>query len=438
MKFKAFIFIAFALVCSVLARELAQNDIKDDEPVKHTTTFGGFGTGGLPWYPAFPMPNPGGGGEAEGGGAAGGASRMGTVIRVGAISPARAAEPLQRAKPTKKLKPMRNTIVSVLIDRSSYRIACGFKLNRKANTIPKFARNRGDGDTNVRGGSDTNVICSRGGGEEDLASLRHLHDQEVDGEEIWQEDRRGSALVDEEAPEIESDADTWQDAHMEVRYTDVDYFVFSDAAALMANGKSPYQRSTYRYSPLIAFLLIPNSFLHHSWGKFLFSASDRFLQAAFWYGLVVHMRIYPIIYAIPIILVLDPLHFRPVQLILIFRFALDLPFCFFLQTLAFVAFNKVITAQYFVWFFCLLPLILPWSNMKLKWRGLACLSLWIGAQTHWLMWGYLLEFRGKNVFLQLWLASLLFLAANTFVIVSVIGSHLYCPLFNPVARSRSN
>lgn len=65
----------------------------------------------------------------------------------------------------------------------------------------------------------------------------------------------------------------WQDAHMEVRYTDIDYFVFSDAAALMASGKSPYERSTYRYSPLIAFLLMPNSYIHQSWGKFLFSAS---------------------------------------------------------------------------------------------------------------------------------------------------------------------
>lgn len=67
----------------------------------------------------------------------------------------------------------------------------------------------------------------------------------------------------------------WQDTHMEVRYTDVDYLVFSDAAALIVSGKSPYKRSTYRYSPLIAFLLTPNSFIHQSWGKFLFSASGK-------------------------------------------------------------------------------------------------------------------------------------------------------------------
>ncbi|EPS69789.1 hypothetical protein M569_04974, partial [Genlisea aurea] len=402
----------------------------------------------------------------------------------------------------------------------------------------------------------------------------------------------------------------WQDSHMEVRYTDVDYFVFSDAASLMASGRSPYERSTYRYSPLIAFLLIPNSFLHRSCGKFLFSASgilcfyfifisyllvgllirriltlrgvpdklstrstilwlfnpftftigtrgncepivcaiilwiliclmtDKLFQAAFWYGLVVHLRIYPIIYALPIILLLDPSKYRNgkkpvltdwscrresrptttweskifilrnlitwrrvmfgvisgstffvftglcffvygwdflheallyhltridprhnfsiyfyhiylhyereftvleklvsflpqliVQLVLAFRFASDLPFCFFLQTLSFVAFNKVITAQYFVWFFALLPLIIPWSDMKLKWRGLSCASIWVGAQAHWLMWGYLLEFRGANVFLQLWIASLVFSAANTFVIVSVIRFHLSSPLF---------
>uniref|UniRef100_A0A7C9EB96 GPI mannosyltransferase I n=1 Tax=Opuntia streptacantha TaxID=393608 RepID=A0A7C9EB96_OPUST len=66
----------------------------------------------------------------------------------------------------------------------------------------------------------------------------------------------------------------WQDSHMEVRYTDVDYLVFSDAATLMSSWESPFKRTTYRYSPLLAFILIPNAVLHRSWGKFLFSASD--------------------------------------------------------------------------------------------------------------------------------------------------------------------
>ncbi|XLS94764.1 hypothetical protein HN51_070772 [Arachis hypogaea] len=39
---------------------------------------------------------------------------------------------------------------------------------------------------------------------------------------------------------------------------------------------------------------------------FLPHFTGNLLQSAFWYGLIVHFRIYPIIYAIPIVLVLDP------------------------------------------------------------------------------------------------------------------------------------
>ncbi|KAM2134556.1 hypothetical protein ACFX1R_004563 [Malus domestica] len=124
-----------------------------------------------------------------------------------------------------------------------------------------------------------------------------------------------------------------------------------------------------------------------------------------------------------------------VQVVLVFSFAKDLPFCCLVQTVAFVAFNKVMTAQYFVWFFCLLPLVLAWSNMKLKWKGLSCIALWVGCQLHWLFWGYMLEFKGQNVFLQLWIASIIFLAANTYVLVSLIRDHIFSPVFAQLEKT---
>ncbi|RYR73685.1 hypothetical protein Ahy_A02g008152 isoform A [Arachis hypogaea] len=254
----------------------------------------------------------------------------------------------------------------------------------------------------------------------------------------------------------------WQDAHMEVNYTDVDYLVFSDAVSLMASGDSPYKRTTYRYSPLLAFLLIPNSLIHRSWGKFIFSASDLlvgyfihfilqqrkvprklcnycvmtwlFNPFTFTIGtrgncepVVCAMILWIIICLMKVVekLISFLLQFM-VQLVLILCFAKDLPFCLFAQT---VAFNKVITAQYFVWFFCLLPLILPWSKMKLKWDGMLCILSWMGAQVHWLMWGYLLEFKGINVFLELWVASLVFHAANVFILTLVIRHHRFSSFF---------
>jgi phosphatidylinositol glycan class M len=71
----------------------------------------------------------------------------------------------------------------------------------------------------------------------------------------------------------------WQDAHMEVPYTDIDYHVFSDAAALLAKGRSPFERETYRYSPLLALFLVPNILLHPAWGKVLFSAAGTWISS---------------------------------------------------------------------------------------------------------------------------------------------------------------
>jgi phosphatidylinositol glycan class M len=137
------------------------------------------------------------------------------------------------------------------------------------------------------------------------------------------------------------------------------------------------------------------------------------------------------------------------------KFARDLPFCLFCQTLTFVAFNKVCTAQYFVWHLSLLPLVMPRSTMSMaRGVGLAVLfflgevhwhhctsrytlstvtpfvclrnrfvllHVW---QLHWLYWGWRLEFLGDSVFLGVWAAGLVFFIANIVVLHQIIAHHI--------------
>ncbi|KAL2757022.1 glycosyltransferase family 50 protein [Sodiomyces alcalophilus JCM 7366] len=74
----------------------------------------------------------------------------------------------------------------------------------------------------------------------------------------------------------------WQDANSPFKYTDIDYLVFTDAARFTHRGASPYDRETYRYTPLLAWLLLPTAWsetLRPAWlwfalGKVVFAAAD--------------------------------------------------------------------------------------------------------------------------------------------------------------------
>jgi phosphatidylinositol glycan class M len=370
-----------------------------------------------------------------------------------------------------------------------------------------------------------------------------------------------------------------QDRWLDVKYTDIDYIVFTDAARFITEGGSPYDRNTYRYSPLLALVLVPNVTLHGAWGKVLFSCCDLLVAgliasiltregysrsgvlsaviswlfnpftftistrgscdvlaallllstlylltssrsrvamplAALVFGLAVHLRVYPIIYTPSLIFFLNhqslssrkasraewirtslyhclsfgvisaltfvflglffynrygwvflqeaflhhltrkdhrhsfSSHFYPIylglygqgdarfvpdislgsslvqislQAYLSVHLHRDLPLCLLVQTMSFVALNKVCTAQYFVWWFCLLPLCVPRLKWPLRRPAIAAISLWIMTQLHWLFWGYQLEFMSKAVHLFIWAAGLVFMAANVLLIIEVIS-----------------
>uniref|UniRef100_A0A1I8B1Q5 GPI alpha-1,4-mannosyltransferase I, catalytic subunit n=1 Tax=Meloidogyne hapla TaxID=6305 RepID=A0A1I8B1Q5_MELHA len=66
------------------------------------------------------------------------------------------------------------------------------------------------------------------------------------------------------------------DYFFHLNFTDVDYEVFTEAALLVSKGFSPYNLTTYRYPPIIAWILIPNN-LFGDFGKIIFSILDVFV-----------------------------------------------------------------------------------------------------------------------------------------------------------------
>lgn len=352
----------------------------------------------------------------------------------------------------------------------------------------------------------------------------------------------------------------YQDAYLDVKYTDIDYYVFTDASGYVYQGKSPYLRETYRYTPLLALMLVPTQFWF-GFGKLCFVLADlctgvvimkilrlqklsnqRIINlSSIWFlnpmvitistrgnaeslliviimaflyafltenlvisgllaGLAIHFKIYPIIYIPSMLLVINDANFVKnwkklvkfslatgfsfimLTYLMYLRFGFeflyqtylyhlvridhrhnfslynislylksaavssgfqteslafipqlvlscvliplafartDLVSTFFIQTFTFVAFNKVITSQYFIWYFCFLPFYL--QNSKLirseKLKGALCIVAWVLAQLAWLFFAYNLEFLGISTFYpQLFFASAAFFLVNVALI----------------------
>lgn len=405
---------------------------------------------------------------------------------------------------------------------------------------------------------------------------------------------------------------TFQDHYAEVPFTDIDYRVVSDASRHILNDESPYKRHTYRYTPILAYLLTGNVILHESFGKILFSAVDILLgvvirqiildehmhtleenassvlkkgkqiskfvanvqlqvtpkasqfatiSAICWlynpmaivistrgngdsltslfilltifalqrsirqpkqyhlsyvmlsgvfHALAIHFRLYPLAFSLAYYLYLGEnrnsqtqrtvlntiFQFNRKQLLLVFSTVLTLlvltisfyqkfgyefvyesylyhlirkdirhnfslyfymnllntkpmliekvltflpqllilltinvyfgmqrkliGFCIFLQAFVVVAFNPVVTSQYFIWYLAILPICLKNLRMLKLNRVLSYGGLWCSVQAIWLYSAYLLEFKGWNTFGFIWMQGVIFFASNIFIMKVLI------------------
>jgi len=104
----------------------------------------------------------------------------------------------------------------------------------------------------------------------------------------------------------------------------------------------------------------------------------------------------------------------------------DISMAFMIQSMAFVTFNKVSTAQYFVWYLCWISITLPKILSKRQGTGTLRRAsvVWPLSLCHWLAWAYVLEFQGQPVHLFVWFAGLLFFFTNCWCIVGLSRSCL--------------
>lgn len=98
----------------------------------------------------------------------------------------------------------------------------------------------------------------------------------------------------------------------------------------------------------------------------------------------------------------------------------DLCLALFCQTYLFVTLNKVITAQYFTWYLCLLPLCSQAFSLTIKVQR--AIVVLVASILFWLGNAYCLEMQGMSVHRYVWLASMVYFAANINLLCSLLQS----------------
>jgi len=127
--------------------------------------------------------------------------------------------------------------------------------------------------------------------------------------------------------------------------------------------------------------------------------------------------------------ILSLLTFLP-QAILVFLASIflfkNLNTCLIIITWIFVTFNKVVTAQYYLWYISLIPLIMPFNKMFLTKKTKACVlfGIWLYLEVYWNSFSHRLENNGQNLFLEIWIFNMAFFLVNCVMIEEIASNEV--------------
>ena len=100
----------------------------------------------------------------------------------------------------------------------------------------------------------------------------------------------------------------------------------------------------------------------------------------------------------------------------------DINLCLIVLTMIFVHFNKVITAQYFIWYLSIIPLIIHRNllfNVK-KWKAMIIFTIWMFLELIWNRYAHLLEYEGINCFMIMWIINISFFLISCYFVKEII------------------
>ena len=100
----------------------------------------------------------------------------------------------------------------------------------------------------------------------------------------------------------------------------------------------------------------------------------------------------------------------------------DINLCLIVLTMIFVHFNKVITAQYFIWYLSLIPLIIHRNllfGVKIL-KAILLLTIWMIFEIIWNRYSHLLEYEGQNYFMSMWIVNILFFLTSCWIVREII------------------